>query len=214
MYRIAKDVRLPSRSADRDIAGLCDCRRDAEGGRKDQRDGAWFDRNRLRSGPAGLWPPDTAKFRTRQPGSRPPTAPRPRPNTARVPGRSPGGTAWAAAGPGAPAAPPPRGAETPDPHADRCRTGVAPGAQTCAHPGPAPGCLGLGRPGWVFRMVRGSRSAARGACACDHCASPRIQPLAFGCLHTARQGCDCGRATTPTDRVLFRVLWACGAALA
>jgi len=29
------------------MAGLCDCRRDAEGGRKDQRDGAWFDRNRL-----------------------------------------------------------------------------------------------------------------------------------------------------------------------
>ena len=53
MYRIAKDVRLPSRSADRSLAGLCDCRRDAEGGRKDQRDGAWFDRNRLQTDCSG-----------------------------------------------------------------------------------------------------------------------------------------------------------------
>ena len=36
MYRIAKDFRRPSRSAGRSIAGLCDCRRDAEGGRKDE----------------------------------------------------------------------------------------------------------------------------------------------------------------------------------
>ncbi len=49
MYRIAKDFRLPSRGADRSLAGLCDCRRDAQGGRKDERDGAWFDRNRLSS---------------------------------------------------------------------------------------------------------------------------------------------------------------------
>jgi len=54
MYQIAKDFRLPSRSADRSIAGLCDCRRDVGGGRKDQRDGAWFDRNRLSPG-IGDW---------------------------------------------------------------------------------------------------------------------------------------------------------------
>jgi hypothetical protein len=48
MYRIAKDCRLPSRSADRSIAELCDCRRDAEGGRKDERGGTRFDRNCLR----------------------------------------------------------------------------------------------------------------------------------------------------------------------
>ena len=43
MYQIAKDFRLPSRSADRSIAGLYDCRHDAEGGRRDERD---FERER------------------------------------------------------------------------------------------------------------------------------------------------------------------------
>ena len=46
-YQIAQDLRSPSRRDDGSMAGLCDCRRDAEGGRKDQRDGMGFDRNRL-----------------------------------------------------------------------------------------------------------------------------------------------------------------------
>ena len=47
-YQIAQDFRSPSRSDGGSIAGLCDCRRDAEGGRKDQRDGMGFDKNRLK----------------------------------------------------------------------------------------------------------------------------------------------------------------------
>ncbi|WP_200348923.1 hypothetical protein [Halochromatium glycolicum] len=47
-YRIAQDVRLPSRSVAGSIAGLCDRRRDEEGERKDQQGGMSFDRNRLR----------------------------------------------------------------------------------------------------------------------------------------------------------------------
>jgi hypothetical protein len=46
-YRIAQDVRLPSRSVAGSIAGLCDRRRDEEGERKDQQGGMSFDRNRL-----------------------------------------------------------------------------------------------------------------------------------------------------------------------
>ena len=45
--QIAQDLCSPSRSDGGSIAGLCDCRRDAEGGRNDQRDGVEFDRNRL-----------------------------------------------------------------------------------------------------------------------------------------------------------------------
>jgi hypothetical protein len=40
MYRMAKDFRSLSRSDGRSIAQLCDCRRDAEGGRKDEQAGA------------------------------------------------------------------------------------------------------------------------------------------------------------------------------
>jgi len=46
-YRIAKDVRLPARSADRSIAGQRDCRHDADGGREDERGGMGFEGNRL-----------------------------------------------------------------------------------------------------------------------------------------------------------------------
>ncbi|MFP4246499.1 MAG: hypothetical protein ACLFQ1_04925, partial [Halochromatium sp.] len=47
-YRMAQDVRLPSRSVAGSIAGLCDRRRDEEGERKDQQGGMSFDRNRPR----------------------------------------------------------------------------------------------------------------------------------------------------------------------
>ena len=46
-YQIAQDFLSPSRSAGGSIAGLCDCRRDAGGGRKDQQGGMGFDKNRL-----------------------------------------------------------------------------------------------------------------------------------------------------------------------
>jgi len=45
-YQTAQDFRSPSRSDGRSIVGLCDGRRDAEGGRKDQRVGMGIDRNR------------------------------------------------------------------------------------------------------------------------------------------------------------------------
>jgi len=58
-YQTAQDFRSPSRSGGGSIAGLRECRRDAEGGGKDQRDGMGFDRNRLSSqplqDPASAW---------------------------------------------------------------------------------------------------------------------------------------------------------------
>ena len=53
-YQIAQDFRSHSRSDGGSIAGLCDCRRDTEGGRKDQRHGMGFDRNRLNARVAPL----------------------------------------------------------------------------------------------------------------------------------------------------------------
>ena len=46
-YRIAQDVRLPARRADRSIVAQRDCRYDAEGGREGERGGLGFDGNRL-----------------------------------------------------------------------------------------------------------------------------------------------------------------------
>jgi hypothetical protein len=48
-YRIAQDVRLPSRSVAGSIAEHCGRRRDEEGDRKDQQGSMRFDRNRLNS---------------------------------------------------------------------------------------------------------------------------------------------------------------------
>jgi hypothetical protein len=74
-YQTAQDFRSPSRSDGGSIAGLCDCRRDAEGGRKDQQVGMGFDGNRLSSqpshDPASAWrtarlPPRRALTRGRR----------------------------------------------------------------------------------------------------------------------------------------------------